>query len=396
VLSSIGVVWGVVQISGWTPQTWASPISARFAVEAPTLPSAISFDRDLALVGLLHILTYIGVFTLAVIVPQTGREVRGVLATIVVSATIMTLVAMASTALNRLSPYAGGSLRLPGGPGGFAGTFINANNYATYAGVSALAALCLGIPAPSGASRLTSSQRWRNRLLLLSGRQGLWLAAGAVLIIGVLLSGSRGGWFSLIAGILVIPIAYTRGIRRVATVLLLFAACFVIGATFPGGERLVGKVMYLVERGESARPLLYELTTGAIQLRPMLGWGLNCFVDLYTVFQPASLTLLFDKAHNTYLELALDLGIPVAVALVLAVAVVAARCAKGFAIRSRDRELPMLGVAATILVGLHALADFSLQIPGMACTYFTLLGLAWNQSWGSRSGTGKSKTSLVK
>jgi O-antigen ligase len=114
------------------------------------------------------------------------------------------------------------------------------------------------------------------------------------------------------------------------------------------------------------------------------------------VFQPVSLTLLFDKAHNTYLELALDLGIPVAVALVLAVAVVAARCAKGFAIRSRDRELPMLGVAATILVGLHALADFSLQIPGMACTYFTLLGLAWNQSWGSRSGTGKSKTSLVK
>ena len=158
----------------------------------------------------------------------------------------------------------------------------------------------------------------------------------------------------------------------------------------------MGKAVHLVERGESGRSLLYEMTVTGIELRPFLGWGLNSFADLYTVFQPASLTLFFDKAHNTYLELALDLGIPAALAMVLAIAAVASRCIYGFARRSRDRELAMLGVAATILVGFHALADFSLQIPGMACTYSAILGLEWNQSWSSRAVSRKGKTSLDK
>jgi O-antigen ligase len=360
------------------------------------LPRAVAFDRDLAMVGLLHVLTYIGVFVLAVVLPQVASEVRTVLGVIVISATIATVAAMVAASLNRLSPYTGMSVWLPGQAGEFTATFINPNNYATYAGVSALAALCLGIPAPVAASRLTPAQRWRTRLLLVSGRRGLWLAAGLVLTAGVLLSGSRGGWSSLLAGVLVVLLSYLRGAGRVAAVVLVVAAFALIGIVSPGGERLMGKAVHLVERGEVGRPLLYQLTATAIDLRPLLGWGLNCFADLYPVFQPASLTLLFDKAHNTYLELALDLGIPAALAVVLAVATIAARCAKGFASRSRDRELAMLGVSATVLVGVHALADFSLQIPGMACTYFALLGLAWNQSWSSRSVPRKSKTSLRK
>jgi O-antigen ligase len=356
----------------------------------------VAFDKDLVMVGLLHLLTYIGVFVLAVVLPQTASEVRIVLGVIVISATTATLMGMIATSANRLSSYTGIVVWLPGQPGEFTATFVNPNTFATYAGVSALAALCLGIPAPSAAPQLSASQRWRRRLIRVSGKRGLWLAAAAVLMAGVILSGSRAGSFSLMASIFAVLVIYMRGAGRIAAVILMLLGFALIGFIAPGGERLMSKAMHLVERGESGRPLLYELTTAAVESRPLLGWGLNCFADLYTVFQPASLTLLFDKAHNTYLELAMDLGVPAAITMVLAVGAVAARCAKGFARRSRDRELAMLGVAATILVGFHALADFSLQIPGMACTYVAVLGLAWNQSWGSRPVSGMGKASLDK
>lgn len=396
ILVGIALIWALIQASGWTPEAWASSISAWPAIEAPSFPHAVAFDRDLVMVGLVHILTYVGVFLLAVVLPQTASEVRSVLGAIVISATIATLMAMVAMVLNRMSPYTGVSVWLPGQSEEFTATFINPNNYATYAGISALAALCLGIPAPSGSLQLTVAQRWRRRLLLISGKRGLWLAASMILMAGVLLSGSRGGAASLVASILVILVAYMRGPRRIAAVVLLLATVVLIGILLPGGERLMGRAVDLVERGESGRPLLYELTTAGIGLRPLLGWGLNSFADLYTVFQPISLAPLYDKAHNTYLELALDLGLPAAAVMVLAVAAVSTRCARGFATRTRDRELAMLGVAATVLVGLHALVDFSLQIPGMACTYFALLGLSWNQSWSSRAAAGKSKTSLRK
>ena len=54
------------------------------------------------------------------------------------------------------------------------------------------------------------------------------------------------------------------------------------------------------------------------------------------MFQPASLVGNYDKAHNTYLELAFDLGIPAACTLVLAVIWVIWRCFIGFGTRGRD------------------------------------------------------------
>jgi hypothetical protein len=43
-----------------------------------------------------------------------------------------------------------------------------------------------------------------------------------------------------------------------------------------------------------------------------------------------------------------------------------------------------MGVAATFLVALHAMVDFSLQIPAVTYTYCFLLGTAVAQSWSSR------------
>ena len=94
----------------------------------------------------------------------------------------------------------------------------------------------------------------------------------------------------------------------------------------------------------------------------------------------------FDKTHNTYLENIFELGWPVAGILFLCVTWLLLVCWRGVRYRRRDWVYPATGVAATVLVGVHSLFDFSLQMPGTAITYACILGVASAQSYKSRSG----------
>ena len=86
-------------------------------------------------------------------------------------------------------------------------------------------------------------------------------------------------------------------------------------------------------------------------------------------------------AHNTYLENALELGVPAAAALVLAIGWIVIICVSAVLRHRRQAFLPCLGVSATVLVGLHATVDYSLQIPAVAMAYAAILGAACAQSF---------------
>ncbi|MFP6563251.1 MAG: hypothetical protein VCC68_02065, partial [Myxococcota bacterium] len=90
------------------------------------------------------------------------------------------------------------------------------------------------------------------------------------------------------------------------------------------------------------------------------------------------------RAHSTYLENALELGIPAAVALFASIGTCAGYCWLGIGRRRRDRIYPAIAVAATALVAAHSTVDFSLQIPAVAVSYAFLLGLGCAQSFSTR------------
>jgi O-antigen ligase len=383
VLFGLVVVWGLVQISGWTPASWSSSLSASATLGLSEASRTVAFDSGQQWTALQRLLTYGGVFVLAAALGAYAPDARRLLGAIVVVATLMTLYSMAADAINGQSRFTGMLLWTPFNPY-FSGTFVNANNYADYAGLSAMAALVLALrPVSRQEGRESSSERWRRRLAVLSGISGLWFALAIILSMGVLLSGSRAGSVSLALALMTMVAFYTRGVIRTIFVLLVPLSIVVLIVLTPGGDRLMEKSTRFVSQGIE-RDALYHVTLGAIALRPMIGWGMNSFEELFSVFQPASMAGNYDKAHSTYLELAFDLGIPAASALVLTVIWVAWRCAIGFGTRGRDRELAGLGVYATVLVGFHSLFDFGLQIPAVTCTYVPLLGVAWAQSWSSR------------
>jgi O-antigen ligase len=84
-------------------------------------------------------------------------------------------------------------------------------------------------------------------------------------------------------------------------------------------------------------------------------------------------------AHNTYLEHLVELGVP-ATLFYAGPLLLFGYCLRGLFVRRRDQLFPLVAVGATVLVALHALVDFSLQIPAVAVTYAALLGIGVAQA----------------
>ncbi|HLJ20638.1 MAG TPA: O-antigen ligase family protein, partial [Stellaceae bacterium] len=131
------------------------------------------------------------------------------------------------------------------------------------------------------------------------------------------------------------------------------------------------------------REKIYAYTLQAIAARPFLGTGLGTFETVFQAYRDDTLRLVVEYAHDDYLETALELGIPAALLLLSAPAVLLFTCVRGVIRRRRDAIIPAIGSAATVLVGLHSLIDFSLQIPAVATSFYLLLGAGVAQSYSS-------------
>jgi O-antigen ligase len=84
---------------------------------------------------------------------------------------------------------------------------------------------------------------------------------------------------------------------------------------------------------------------------------------------------VWDYAHSTILEIAVEMGIPVAAMVVIAALAslfILARAAVKSEGRSRRSLAAIVGI--TVLSYLHSMIDFSLQIPGYLVLFGVLLG----------------------
>jgi O-antigen ligase len=122
---------------------------------------------------------------------------------------------------------------------------------------------------------------------------------------------------------------------------------------------------------------VYGFCAEAIRQRPMLGAGFGTFEDLFPSLRADSFYSwgVWDYAHSTILEIAVEMGIPVAAMVVIAALAslfILARAALRSESRSRRPLAAITGIA--VLSYLHSMIDFSLQIPGYLVLFGILLG----------------------
>ncbi|WOH53644.1 O-antigen ligase [Bradyrhizobium sp. sBnM-33] len=260
--------------------------------------------------------------------------------------------------------------------GSLTATFINRNTAATFVGAGVILWSC------SAFFSIQSVQFSSLRLLLLSKLNEdlafkiiLRSAAALLCFFALLLTGSRAGLISACFGLMVAITLMVANRRKVRLWLILVSGSAAIALVV----LLLSRMGQIISRGllDEARWSVYEFCVEAIRQRPLLGAGLGSFADLFPSLRSKDFPSggVWDYAHSTILEIAVEMGIPVAAMVVIA-AVASFFFLARAALMSQDRSRSSLAAIAGIVVlsYLHSLVDFSLQIPGYLIVFGILLG----------------------
>ena len=115
---------------------------------------------------------------------------------------------------------------------------------------------------------------------------------------------------------------------------------------------------------------------------PLFGTGLGTFADVFPVYRSSAMSGfgVWEQAHSVPIELAVELGVPLAALIVaLWIAGLGQMLRRSFANR-RGTIFVLAGFGSGLLGSLHSLVDFSPQIPGFAVFWMALLGCGLAQS----------------
>ena len=272
--------------------------------------------------------------------------------------------------------------------GSLTSTFVNRNSFAAYAGIALIVVTALLLPDLRRSLRMGLFNRTGFvHFAETAGFTLFFLLAAFVLIAtALLLSRSRGGLLVAAIGLVVLVTALGLARRRRGTTMVGYGLGFlVMGYVLISlsGDATLARFADLATAG-SGRAEVHALAVRAVGEHPFLGSGLDTFPEVFQMLRDDSFGPLvqpYQRAHSTYLEFALEAGLPAFAAMVVLLAGLTAICLRGVLVRKRDTSYPAVGLAATALIAVHSAVDFSLQIPGVAVPYFALLGAACAQSW---------------
>jgi O-antigen ligase len=179
-----------------------------------------------------------------------------------------------------------------------------------------------------------------------------------------------------------------QGFRDQRAAIIIFGALLValVGVAFLAFGGAVTERIAQQGVQDSSRMAIYTITMRSILGAPLLGYGYGTFADVFPMFRDQSLSTfdIWQVAHSTYLEVFQGLGLVFGSMLVTSLVLLAVRCARGAITRQENETIPCVAVAVAVLVGVHSLIDFSLQIQAIAVTFMALLGTGVAQSKSSR------------
>ena len=375
------VVWAAVQTTPLVSASWPDHLWAETeTVLGAPLPAPVSLDPYQTWTAAMRLLSYGGIFLLTFqLCMSTNRSERLVRLLIVMT--------LAYAGYGLIVQFAGLETVLwysKHDPDNLSSTFLYRNAFATYAALGLLCALAILFRPSMRRGDLNAGWRFVTRALgdYFFARSWTMMLACTILFAAILMTHSRAGFGVAVigAGIFLTIMAWTR--RRKRYVLLSIAVIgFATVALFAmGGGRTMNR-MGMAPSATAERAEVYGRTIDAIAQTPATGVGYGTFANVFEMHRGEQLSSPFLRAHNTYLENALELGIPAAAALVLAIGWIVIICISAVLRHRRRAFLPCLGVSATAMVGLHATVDYSLQIPAVAMIYAAILGAACAQSF---------------
>lgn len=382
------VGWIILQTLTWRWLPFANPVWG-MAAEALGRPVAesISVNRDLTNLALTRLLTAASAFWLAVQLCRSGVQATRLLGSVGVIGCAYAaygLIALKTGPLPWLDA-------LPSAGTYVSATFRNRDSYAAYAGIGSVVMIGFVLQRYSGGIREAKGSL---RLIFGSfvedtGGRGAVLLAGAFLtLVALLLTGSRGGVLGMGSALFALFMLSRwreseRGRHRLAPLIVGLVILAPVLLVFGGavGDRIGQVGLY-----DSGRAAVYLLVLRSIVNAPLQGYGYGTFIDVFPMYRDRSIEVLWTwlQADDTFLEVLQGLGLVFGALLIGCVVVLVIRCARGALRRRQDAIVPRVAASAAILVGVHSLVDYGLQMQAVAITLMTILGAGIAQSQSSR------------
>ena len=376
------IVWAALQTVPFTPANWRHDLWIETeSVLGIALAAPVSLDSAETWTATMRLLSYGGIFLLTFqLCMSTNRSERLVRMLIVMTLAYAGYgLVVASADLKTVLWYAN-----DGAAAYLTSTFLYRNAFATFAALGLLCALAILFRPSMRRGDLDAGWRFATRAMgdYFFARRWTMMLACSVLFVAILMTHSRAGLGVTVIGACLFLAIMTWTRRRKRFVLVSIVVIGVAGMVmfaFGGGDTM--DRMNRASSAASERADVYGRTIDAIAESPLTGVGYGTFANVFGMHRGELLRSPFLRAHNTYLENALELGVPAAAALVLAIGWIMIICVSSVLRHRRQAYLPCLGISATVLVGLHATVDYSLQIPAVAMAYAAILGAACAQSF---------------
>jgi O-antigen ligase len=383
-------VWIFIQASTLIP-AWLENSIYQYGRETLhiDIPGSITINRKLTYLALLRLLTEGAVFWLFLQLCRSPQRAHWT-----VQAVAIIGIAYAIYGVVAFFEFPGTILWFPkiAYNDSVTATFVNRNSYATYVGIGLVAALACTFSVYVRSANLVGRSALRRAISFVAataGPAGWWLVGSFILGLALVRTGSRGGILASVAGIVALIVLTTMRGRNViagtATLLGLLAtgvAIFVFGDFFAGRLLALGF-------NAADRLAVYKLTIISILDAPWKGFGYGTFEYVFPMYRDNSLSPIgvWDKAHNTYLEIIQGLGIPIAALFFAMLLILVVRVGRAALTRRSSASAALVATSATVIVALHSFVDFSMQIQAVALTWTALLAAGVAQSWSSRLDT---------
>ena len=258
------------------------------------------------------------------------------------------------------------------------GTFVNPNHLA--ANIVIAVGLVIGLLS-RGPPRSNVGFRSNLRMVVseLLGPRGVLVVALGILLLGLLLTGSRGAVASLAgSGLIVLVLSCVRNWkahRTIRSLSIASASTLALGLVYAIWR-------YRNEFGERLEQ--WRATIRMAEDYTLFGVGGGNYQWVFSEYRPESLRpLVYDHVHNDYLELLVEYGIVgtslFAIAMLYAINLII----KGY-MHCRDRRIrgfvlgSLLGILSFLI---HGLVDFNFHIPGNAAYFYALMGIGVSASY---------------
>lgn len=230
-------------------------------------------------------------------------------------------------------------------------------------------------------------------------RTGIWLLFASLALMATAFTLTRAAWLAAAVGVTTLLIAAGRQVwqRRPQMAIVLagavVASAVMLVSVVGTPEQIGSRVAAAANLSGSAaqRLFIWERTLRLIRARPLAGWGLETLGEVFP-YDPADLEVHFgprpviiDRAHNDFLQMAVSVGVPGAIAYGVFWGLVVASAVRLWRRSAGGLRLLAAGWLGAIVAYLIQ-AQFSFSAVALAPIVWLLAGAACGWEAGSTDG----------